>query len=289
MRCVVTNDDGIRSEGLQVLVRHLHRAGHDVTVVAPDSDWSGASASLGSLVDTDEVRYEAVRIDGAEEVAAYALDASPALTAIIAALGGFDATPDVVVSGINAGLNTGRAILHSGTVGAALTGQNFGLSGLAVSVEESDPWHWETAAGLAVTVLERLADAPRRSVLNLNVPAVEPDQVKGIRWTELAPFGALRSHVTTTEAGRVHFELVPTGSQSRGDTDQGAIAEGYASLTTLVGVAEAWPAEEGLDVDAPTDFTRRQVPGAELHEVHRVPDVDGDGATLRRPRLPEDE
>ena len=117
-----------------------------------------------------------------------------AAAALAGRLGAFGAPPDLVVSGINAGLNTGRAILHSGTVGAALTAQNFGTKGLAVSVAATEPWRWDTATTIAVEVLDVLAAAPPRSVLNLNVPALAVDEVKGVRWARLAAFGAARGN-----------------------------------------------------------------------------------------------
>jgi broad specificity polyphosphatase/5'/3'-nucleotidase SurE len=86
MRVLCTNDDGIRSPGLHALAHHLRLAGHDVLVAAPAEDLSGASAAIGRL-----------HVDH---------------------LGAFGEPPDVVVSGINSGLNTGHSVLHSGTVGA---------------------------------------------------------------------------------------------------------------------------------------------------------------------------
>ena len=116
---MVTNDDGITSEGLQTLVRHLARTEHDVVVIAPDSDWSGAGASLQGWDAIADVRSELVTIDGAPGVEAWAVSGSPALTVMLGRLGAFGPAPDLIVSGINAGANTGNSILHSGTVGAA--------------------------------------------------------------------------------------------------------------------------------------------------------------------------
>ena len=158
MRILVTNDDGIDSEGIQVLAALLARTDHEVIVVAPDRNWSGAGAALGVLEPDTALSVERVRIDAAPELAAWALAGPPALTVVAARLGAFGDPPDLVVSGINAGLNTGRSILHSGTVGAVLAGQNFGISGLAVSVGDSDPWHWDAAAQLAVEVLPIVID-----------------------------------------------------------------------------------------------------------------------------------
>jgi 5'-nucleotidase len=104
-------------------------------------------------------------------------------------LGAFGDPPDVVASGVNLGPNTGHSILHSGTVGAALTAQNFGASGLAVSVADGPRWWTETAGEFAVEVLRWLADALRRTALNLNVPARPTGEVLPLRWATLDQSG----------------------------------------------------------------------------------------------------
>jgi 5'-nucleotidase len=290
MRIQITNDDGIDSVGLQVLARRLHQTEHDIVVVAPDRDWSGASAALGMLDAEAELAVAKVEIDGAPGLTAWALDGPPALTVVAARLGAFGEPPDLVVSGINAGLNTGRSVLHSGTVGAVLTAQNFGISGLAVSVATSDPWQWESAAELAVEVLPMLESAPSRSALNLNVPARPREQVRGIRWGRLAPFGAMRAAMRSVGTDRVQFELAASGYQPEIDTDQGAVDAGFASITTLVGVTEAWAGPTERDAEAEGTEPERNapigriVPGADLHPVHQVPDASA-AHTLRRPLL----
>jgi 5'-nucleotidase len=286
VRLLVTNDDGIDSEGIQILARALADDGHEVLVVAPDRDWSGAGASLGMISSDEGLRTQRVEIPGAPGVEAHSLSGPPAMTVVAASLGAFGEPPQMVVSGINAGLNTGRSILHSGTVGAALAAQNFGFSGLAVSLAEADRWYWETAADLAVSVLGRLIDAPARSVLNLNVPGVPRAEVGGVRWARLAPLGALRSAVSAGPDGHLVFELHPTEYEPGADTDQGVVQAGFASLTTLVGVVEAWPAEEGLEPLGPQGYEDRILPGAPLHPLHRVPDAS-QSRTLHRPHLPE--
>jgi len=281
MRVLVTNDDGIQSEGIHVLARHLVEAGHQVVVVAPDRDYSGSGAALGDL--KPDVALDVRRVDlpdvGTEEC--WALAGPPALTVVAARLGAFGEPPDLVVSGINAGLNTGRSILHSGTVGAALTGQNFGISGLAVSVARADRWHWDTAASIAVEVLPMVVDGPPRSVLNLNVPGRTRDQVEGIRWTRLATFGAVRAAVSTRTDEHLQFELQPSDYVPESDTDQGSVDAGWASITTLVGVVEAWPSATG-SLPAGQAFESEIRPGAPLHAVHEIPDPSA-GHWLRRP------
>ena len=285
MRIQVTNDDGIESEGLQVLARRLAETEHEVIVVAPDRDWSGAGAALGSISPNEGLAASRVTIDDAPGLEAWALDGPPALTVIAAQLGAFGPAPDLEVSGINAGLNTGRTVLHSGTVGAVLTGQNFGISGLAVSVADSGPWHWETAAELAVEVLRLVINAPPRSALNLNVPARPRHEVAGIRWGRLAPFGPVRAAVGPVENGRLQFELSPTGYEPAPDTDQGLVNLGYASLTTLAGITEAWGVASDRAEDlGMVDLSQHIVPGADLHPVHRMPDGSAPH-TLWRPLL----
>jgi 5'-nucleotidase len=280
MRILVTNDDGIESEGIHALARAMHDAGHDVVVVAPDRNWSGAAAALGNIEPQAPLRVQRVEIPGAPEIEAYALDGPPALTVVAGCLEAFGPPPELIVSGINAGLNTGRAVLHSGTVGAVLAGQNFGVSGLAVSVAGPDPWlpggdrwRWDTAAELAVEVLPLVIAAPARSALNLNVPARDRAEVPGIRWARLAPYGAVRAKVGRRGDEEVEFLLEPTGYEAGADTDQGCVDRGWAALTTLVGVVEAWP-DPVDELDAPDGFAARLVPGADLHELHQVPDLE---------------
>jgi len=282
VRTLVTNDDGIDAPGLHALARHLDRAGHDVLVVAPSTDWSGAGAALGSFRPDEDLEVTRCEIPDAPAIEAWALAGTPAMTVVAASLGAFGTRPEVVVSGINAGLNTGRSVLHSGTVGAALTGQNFGMSGLAVSTAAAEVWQWDTAAEVAVEVLALLADAPPRSVLNLNVPARPRHQLAGVRWARLAPFGAVRAAVTDAPGDRLQFALEATGYEPPPDTDQYLVQAGFASLTTLVGVVEAWPPD--TEAGPVVEIDERLVPGAPLHPAHRVPD-GSEHRSLRRPAL----
>ncbi len=213
---LVTNDDGIESAGLHVLAAALERAGCDVLVVAPDRDRSGIGAAIGLVHADEHLDVKKVRIPGCPAVPAYAIDGPPGLCVCAGRLGAFGDPPDIVVSGVNPGCNTGRAILHSGTVGAALTAQSFGCSALAVSVDVGDEWHFDTAARIAVDVLPMLLAAPARSVLNLNVPSRAYADVLGIRWARLAAFGSVRAALVESGAGGLQFELRATGVRRAG-------------------------------------------------------------------------
>lgn len=280
MRILLTNDDGIDAEGLHVLARTfaagLADAGHEIVVVAPDRDWSGAGAALGTLRPDVLVEARAVDVPGLD-APAFAVGGPPGMCVLSARLEAFGPPPDLVVSGVNIGLNTGRAILHSGTVGAALTAQNFGCSGLAVSVQSAVP-RFDTAAEIALELLPLLLAAPERSVLNLNVPGLPRDEVRGVRWATLAPFGEVRAAVASTTDSHLQFELRLNEVEFDDDSDEGLVRDGYAAVTALVGIAEAWPPDEPEDLGGGP--TPRLVPGAPVEAVAGLA-----SPVLRRPLL----
>ena len=152
MRILITNDDGVFAPGIAALARgpaRRLRAEHELVVVAPLVDHSGAGAAVGRSTNASRSptssryprpgRRSHLRIEG-----------PPALAVILACIEGFGPRPDLVVSGINHGINAGRSALHSGTVGATLTGAQFGVRGLAVSIAwGEEPDTWETPVGLA--------------------------------------------------------------------------------------------------------------------------------------------
>jgi len=272
VRILVTNDDGVRAPGIAAIVRAL--AGwiadapdeHELIVVAPLENYSGASSAVGTVYERSALDYERVPIEGAEDVPAYGLDASPALSVIVGVLGGFGPRPDMIVSGINLGVNIGRSVLHSGTVGAVLTGGQLGVRGLAVSIRVGpEPHHWETASTTALAVLPALIDAPPATMLNLNLPSVPLSELRGIRrgWVSGAGIIKAADHLRSLEPapqtlsgarggpfdggadhGVVRLELgsaVPSmanPSPSEDESDAALVAAGFGSLTPLVGVRD---------------------------------------------------
>jgi 5'-nucleotidase len=257
VRILVTNDDGVRAPGIAALARMAASTGHDVVVVAPMIDYSGSGAAVGPVHSRDGVDYEAHAIEGLGDMPTYGIDGPPALAVILACVGGFGPRPDIVLSGINHGINVGRSAMHSGTVGAALTGAHFGLRCLAVSIRwGDDPVPWDTPAALAAALVPVLEEAPAGTTLNLNVPAVAMGELRGLRHGRLGRGGTIRSavhmagadssplpHVTLPpgQTGTLRLDLTAPGSSTRvhPDTDAGLLARGYASLTALVGVREA--------------------------------------------------
>ena len=253
MRVLVTNDDGVGAPGIHRLAAAVVEAGHDVVVAAPRSDMSGSGAALGRLHVDEHIDVETYEIPGLAGVPAYGVEGPPALAVLTARLGGFGAPCDVVVSGVNPGANTGRATLHSGTVGAALTAANFGVSGLAVSLVPGDPMHWDTATDVAVSALSWLEGAPPRTVLNLNVPDLPLGDVRGVRRAILAPFGTVRAAIAEATlpvgrggaTGRLQMELRETGEVLPEDSDTALVLAGFVAVTELVGLRAGEPVSGG--------------------------------------------
>jgi len=251
VRILITNDDGYQSRGIGVLAGAVAAAGHDVVVVAPDRDQSGCGAGIGQWHMDEHIDVQDVELEDAPEVRAVAVRGTPALAVFAANLGAFGDPPELVVSGINPGLNTGRATLHSGTVGAALTAANLGLSGLAVSQDYGDPMVWTTAAALAVDAIGWFDGAPDRTVLNLNVPNAEPEAVKGIRWAALAPFGSFRAALADRTDGRLQMEFREVDDELPADSDTALVFAGYAAVSSLTGIRVAPPLNVADGVDPP--------------------------------------
>jgi 5'-nucleotidase len=228
MRILVTNDDGIESPGLAALASAAREAGHEVVVAAPATEYSGMSAALAAVTTQGRVLIKQTGFG-------YAVPAAPAYIVILATLGAFGPAPDLVLSGINPGANAGRAVLHSGTVGAALTAVARGLHGMAVSLdylaEHGATLHWQTAAATARSLLDRAAAAPRGVALNLNVP--NRPSVASVRPATLAAFGRVQIQILESGDGYVHTDFLQTAQQPAAGTDLALLAEGHATLTLV--------------------------------------------------------
>lgn len=248
MRVCVTNDDGVGTTGIETLARCLRRRGHDVVIVAPCDERSGAGTGLGRVVGGDSVRWTRRDVDG---ILTLAVDAPPAMCVVVAMDGMAGAPPDVVVSGINHGPNLGYAVLHSGTVGAALTAHIAGIPGLAVSVgepasgvhgaEAAAPEVWERAAELAASLVDRVDRWGGRWVPNVNVPSQWPGG--DVRCCRLARSGAIELAIDGDESAVVRLRRHGDRDDDRPDVtdawpdDLAVNAAGHATITPLSGVA----------------------------------------------------
>ena len=290
MRILITNDDGVGAPGLAALTRALVRwvdavaaeggPSHRIVVVAPSSNYSGAGAAVGSVTDRTAIPYARATVEGAEGVEAYGLDASPALSVIAGALGAVGPKPDLVLSGINHGVNVGRSVLHSGTVGAALTASQLGISALAVSLRAGvTPDPWESAADLAVSLIPVLVAAPVRTVLNLNVPALPLDQILGLRWARVSGAGLIKA---ATGAGdwdapnRPEMEGPAAAEGAQAIMDGGTSDRGEIVLT----VGSAVPRSGDLGLAETTEDADLVAQGFAALTALRGPRADDDAELL---------
>jgi 5'-nucleotidase len=252
-RVIVTNDDGVSSPGLKALARALAED-FEVIVAAPSQDMSGSGTGIGRFDIDAGVELTPIDMDGVPK--AYSIDGPPGLAVTAAALGAFGTVPDLVVSGINAGINTGHSIIHSGTVGAALTARTFNIKGLAVSVAQSDPWQWDTAAEYAKSAAQWLLERDHGPyVLNVNVPGVPTDEVAGIHWADLDEFGYIRVATADVEGRRLQFVVGASENRSDPGTDTVLCSENYVTVTPLQTVEPAaFPDVEARTVLSPNGF-----------------------------------
>jgi 5'-nucleotidase len=263
MRILITNDDGVFAPGIAALARGLAvdlGDRHELFVVAPLADHSGAGAAVGPVYERESIPYETVEIPGLAGVPTFGIEGPPALAVILACIEGFGPRPDLVVSGINHGVNAGRSALHSGTVGATLTAAQFGVRGLAVSIAwGEDPVPWETPVSLAAGIVPALETMAPATILNLNVPAVAPHLLRGLRHGTLGTVGLIRSvrpeHTAFPVRGTpvdptakaivlalrgmgVASDRLAERAELEPDSDALLVAEGWATLTPLLGVRE---------------------------------------------------
>jgi 5'-nucleotidase len=242
-RVLITNDDGIDSPGLAALARCAIDSGMSVVIAAPAKEASGTSAGLTAAEgDTRRVEVEKRELLGLEGIETYAVAAHPGFIVLAACEGGLGVKPDIVLSGINRGANVGRAVVHSGTVGAALTAAVNGVRSMAVSLDvgltEEPGRHWQTAANVVRELLPVLTAMDKDTVLNVNVPDVPPETPLKFRWAALAEFGTIRSRVERPEDGVIQTTAVIADGEPAPGTDAALLAQGHVTLTPLNSVTE---------------------------------------------------
>lgn len=228
MRILLSNDDGYQAPGLQALHRAISTMA-DTVVVAPDRDRSGASNSLTLELpiraSTGENGF--IRVEG-----------TPTDCVHLAITGLLTAEPDMVVSGINAGPNMGDDVIYSGTVAAATEGRFLGYPAMAVSIASHTPNHFETAARIAVELVQRLCDRPLPpdSILNVNVPDLPYEAIQGVVATRLGHRHKAEPVVKAEDPrGRPIYWVGPAGAEQDAGpgTDFHAVRNGFVSVTPL--------------------------------------------------------
>ena len=228
MRILISNDDGYSAPGIDALAQALKSQG-DITVIAPESDRSGASNSLT----LDRPLFLKSARNGYSYV-----NGTPTDCVHLAITGMLAFRPDLVVSGINDGANMGEDTIYSGTVAAAMEGYMLGLPGIAFSLVKKGYEHLDSAARMAGEIVARLAPALRAKpmLLNVNIPNLPYAQIKGIQVTRL---GKRHKAEQTLKAhnprGDTVYWIGPAGplKEAGPGTDFHAVEQGWVSITPL--------------------------------------------------------
>jgi 5'-nucleotidase len=228
MRLLLSNDDGYSAPGLISLADGL-RGYADVTVVAPDTNRSGASNSLTlqQPLRATTVANQVIKVDG-----------TPTDCVHLAITGLLDEEPDMVFSGINHGANLGDDVLYSGTVAAATEGRYLGLPSVAISLASHHSEYFDAAVQVAIDLFKQLEHKPlpQDTILNVNVPDLPLDQIRGFQSTRLGNRHKAEPVIKAFDPrGHAIYWVGPAGpEQDAGPgTDFYAISQGYVSVTPL--------------------------------------------------------
>jgi len=229
MKILISNDDGYQAAGIQILINELKKIA-DLIVVAPDRNRSGASSSL--------TLDKAVKVTKVEDNVYY-IDGTPTDCVHIALTGLINFIPDLVVSGINNGPNMGDDTIYSGTVAAAMEGYLLNIPSFAVSMGSNNPKNFITAAKVTVDLI-KLYNKKKfaTTLLNINVPDIYYDNLKGIEITRLGKRHAAEPAIKGDEKNmETFFWIGPAGEPNDGGpgTDFNAIKNNMVSITPIHG------------------------------------------------------
>lgn len=267
MRILVTNDDGIGAPGLRALVEALSEVG-EVTVVAPAREQSCAGHAITLH---KPLRLDPVCLDGLP-VRALACSGTPADCVV---LGRYRETapPDLVVSGINAGANLGEEVFYSGTVAGAMEGCIQGLRSFAISVTAYTNCDFRAgaAAAAALARVYTRMPFPPGVFLNVNVPNLPPEQVRGWRTTRLGRRAYENSvHERDDPRGRAYYWI--SGEAVEVDSGEGtdihAISNGMISVTPVLFDLTGY--NHMAQVDALLRQVAQECPGGAAGPGHRL-------------------
>ncbi|PQO48133.1 5'/3'-nucleotidase SurE [Blastopirellula marina] len=235
MKILLANDDGIYAPGLAAMEKALRSLG-DVTVIAPATEQSGVGHSITFLTPLvcKEI-YDGDRRRG------YAVEGSPADCVKLGVVELMPERPDLIVSGINGGLNAGINVLYSGTVGAAIEGAFFGITSVAVSLEWDEHARFDRAAEMAVQVIRQILEQKPKlpRLYNLNIPTSATKLPPGEAELQVVPMGVVRygEHFIkrTDPRNRDYYWATGNPPPEHGDeeTDLSALEKGLLTLTPL--------------------------------------------------------
>ncbi len=235
MKLLLTNDDGINKEGIHALIQGLSNE-HEIYVVAPDSQRSGYSHAVTYFY--KDIRCKKVEIDGCME--AYATSGTPADCVYVALNGLLDVEIDLVISGVNHGMNLASDVMYSGTVGAAVEGTVLGKPSIAISLCSYTSTDFDACVEVLKLLIPTYMEDVKKELypLNVNVPSIPYSEIKGFKVCKLA---GIRSYARTMHKEYDGHEIVMhSENEAMVDAieedvagDFYAIKHGYVSLTPL--------------------------------------------------------
>ena len=240
MKILLTNDDGIYAEGIAAMYQALREAGHKVDVVAPSSE---RSAVGHAITVSDPLKVSFIEAEG--RIRGHAVEGTPADCIKLAVNALFDTKPDLVISGINRGANTGNHIIYSGTVSAATEATMFEIPSIAVSLavnytnrQESDfSYAAQFATKLCDTVFEE-GGLPKGTLLNVNVPACAAEEIRGVHIARQARFHHHDEYEARSDPfGRTYYwlklENVQVSDPPEEDVDFRLLRSGYVVVCPI--------------------------------------------------------
>jgi 5'-nucleotidase len=233
MKLLITNDDGIHAEGIYILAKEMEKE-HEIIIVAPDDQ---RSACGHSITITRPLVVKEVKLEGVKSKA-YSVNGTPADCVRIAADKLVDGKIDMVISGINKGVNLGTDVIYSGTVSAAIESAIYKTPSIAISSEfQGDKQNYELAAKTVLDILKKLQIKDLKSdvVLNINIPLIKEENIKGIKVCKISSRTYSNCFIESKDAqGHISYEIIGTVNDAYDkDTDVDYFNKGYITITPL--------------------------------------------------------
>ncbi len=226
MKVLISNDDGYQADGIKTLTKAIAEVA-EVIVIAPSTNKSAASSSL-----TINEPLEPIKIK--ENI--YAIDATPSDCVHLALCGFLKEDIDLVITGINSGANLGDDVIYSGTVAGAIEGRFLGLPSIAISITNFEGKYFTTAAKIAKKLVKNIkkANLSHDTILNVNVPDIPYNEIKGIQITRLGKRHASEPAIVDKNNSNLYW-IGDNGEEADNDvgTDFYAIKNNFVSITPL--------------------------------------------------------
>ena len=183
MKILLTNDDGIYSEGIKAMAEVLYNSNHEFAIVAPDRE---RSASGHSITLNEPLRAEKIKYKTFTDIKCYKISGTPADCVKLGIETLIDFKPDLILSGINNGANLGYDVLYSGTVSAAIEGWMMGFTSLAVSLDTKTTKYYKSGAEYINSIINTFNNMNKKMLININIPDLPENKISGSEITKLS-------------------------------------------------------------------------------------------------------